>query len=60
MKRILSLIYLVVMIAPIAAIGQQKDASFYKNLVQKNAKAIGISLEELNNSRISDAYYDQF
>lgn len=59
MKKILSTFLLAAILAPVAVLAQQRDAAFYKALVQKNAAAIGISLDDIQHSRISDAYYDK-
>lgn len=60
MKKFLLAICMAAAFAPVVAKAQQKDAVYFKNLVQKNAVAIGISQQDIYNARISDAYYDKF
>ena len=59
MKRFLTLACLLTMYVPIVVKAQQRDAVYYKNLVAKNAAATGLSVSDIENSRIADAYYDK-
>lgn len=57
--RFVSLSLVVMLASTIVVSAQNVDAKAGKNLVAKNAAILGLTSQEISNSRVSDAYFDQ-